>query len=109
MSKGSEQAAAFGRETFDGGLKALAAVSKGAQAIAVETGDYTRKVIEDGVSAWQSIAGAKSLEKAVEIQSAYVKSSYEAFIAEASKISSLYADVAKDAYQPLEEAFAKVR
>ncbi|RFC67254.1 MULTISPECIES: phasin family protein [Mesorhizobium] len=109
MSKNFEDVGAFNKEFYEGGLKAFAAFSTGAQAIAVETSDYAKKVMEDGVSAWQNLTAAKSFEKAVEIQSAYFKSSYEGFVAEASKLSGLYADLAKDAYQPFEAALAKTK
>ncbi|MGC4025810.1 MAG: phasin family protein [Mesorhizobium sp.] len=109
MSKNFEDVGALGKEFYEGGLKAFTAFSTGAQAIAVETSDYAKKAIEDGVSAWQSITAAKSFEKAVEIQSSYLKSSYEGFVAEASKLSGLYADLAKDAYQPFEAALAKAK
>jgi len=109
MSKNFEDVGAFGKEFFDGGLKAFAAYSSGAQAIAIETSDYAKKAIEDSISAWQSVAAAKSFEKAVEIQSAYLKSSYESFVAEASKLNGLYADLAKDAYRPFEDVLAKAK
>ena len=51
--------------------------------------------------------GAKSLEKAMEVQSDYLKSSYEDFVAEATKLGELYADLAKEAYKPFEGALAK--
>ena len=51
--------------------------------------------------------GAKSLEKAMEVQTEYLKSSYEDFVAEATKLGELYADLAKEAYKPFESALAK--
>ena len=35
--------------------------------------------------------GAKSLEKAMEVQSDYLKTAYEDFVAEATKLGELYA------------------
>ncbi|MCO5066045.1 MAG: phasin family protein [Rhizobiaceae bacterium] len=109
MSKNFEDLNAFAKDTLDNGLKAFAAFSKGAQAIAVETGEYTKKTLEDGASAFQGMLSAKSFEKAVEIQTSYAKTSYEALVAEATKLSGLYADLAKDAYKPFEGALAKVK
>jgi hypothetical protein len=43
----------------------------------------------------------------MEVQSAYLKSSYEDFVAEATKLGALYADMAKEAYKPIEGALAK--
>jgi len=50
---------------------------------------------------------AKSLEKALEVQSQYLRSSCEDFVAEASKLGELYVNLAKQAYKPFEGAFAK--
>ena len=51
--------------------------------------------------------GAKSLEKAMEVQSEYLKSSYEDFVAQSTKLGELYADLAKEAYKPFEGVMAK--
>jgi phasin family protein len=100
---------AFGKEALDNGIRAFAAFSKGAQAIAVETSDYTKKAVEDGASAWQHLLSAKSPEKAIEIQSTYAKASYDTFVAQATRLSGLYADLAKDACKPFEDALARIK
>jgi phasin family protein len=109
MTKGFEEIGVLGKEAFDTNLKALSAVSQSAQAIAVETGEFAKKSVEDAATNWKSLVSATSVENAIQIQTAYVKSTYEQFVAEASKLTSLYADLAKDAYTPFEHAFAKVR
>ena len=53
------------------------------------------------------ILGAKSLEKAVEVQTDFVKGSYEGFVARAGKFGALYADLAKETYKPFEGYVAK--
>ena len=63
---------------------------------------------EKGRAATEKLIGAKSLEKAVEVQSDYVKSSYESFVAEATKLGELYADLAREVYKPFESQFGKV-
>ena len=50
---------------------------------------------------------AKSLDKAFEVQSDYAKTSYEGFVAQATKMGELYTDLAKEAYKPFEDAVAK--
>ena len=70
--------------------------------------DYSKKVFEQGTAATEKLLGAKSLDKAVEVQSEYVKSAYEGFVAEATKLGELYADLAKEAYKPFESQFGKV-
>ena len=50
-TKGFEDVQKFGKESVDASMKAFGAVSKGAQAIAVETVDYSKKAFEEGTAA----------------------------------------------------------
>jgi hypothetical protein len=109
MAQTFEDAGKFGKEYFDNSLKSFAAFSKSAQAIAVETTDYAKKSVEAGSAAFEKLLNAKSLEKAIEIQTEYAKSSYEGFVAQATKINELYADLAKEAYKPFESLVAKAK
>ena len=51
----------------------------------------------------------KSLEKAIELQTEYAKTSYEGFVAKATKIGELYSDLAKESYKPFETLLAKAK
>jgi hypothetical protein len=103
----TEEMQKIGKESMDMALTSLGAWTKNAQAIAVEVVDYSKKSVEGSAAAWEKLIGAKSLETAMEVQSAYLKSSYEDFVAEATKLGALYADMAKEAYKPFEGALAK--
>ena len=95
------------RETMDTMLKSYAALTNAFQAIATETADYSKKAFEDSVAHVEKITTVKSVEAAFELQTSYVKSAYEGYIAEATKIGEMYADLAKDAYKPYEAPVAK--
>ncbi len=97
----------FGQENVDAALKSFGAVSKGAQAIATEAADFARKSFEQGTATFEKLVGAKSLDKAIEIHTDYLKTSYEGFVAQSTKITELYANVAKEAFKPLEGIVAK--
>jgi phasin family protein len=97
----------LGKDSMDMAMTSLGAWSKSAQAIAVEVADYSRKSVEGSTAAWEKLMGAKTMEKAMEVQSEFLKSSYEGFVAEATKLGGLYADFAKEAYKPFEGAMAK--
>ncbi len=97
----------LGKDGVDTALTSLDALTKSAQAIAVEVVDYTKKSVEGSAAAWEKLMGAKTLEKAMEVQTDYLKSSYEDFVAEATKLGELYVDLAKEAYKPFEGALAK--
>jgi phasin family protein len=97
----------LGKESVDTAMSSFGALTKSAQAIAVEVVDYTKKSVEGSAAAWEKLMGAKSLEKAMEVQTEYLRSSYEDFVAEATKLGELYVDLAKEAYKPFEGALAK--
>ena len=65
------------------------------------------KSVEGSAAHWEKLLGVKSLEKAMEVQTEYLKSSYEGFVAEATKLGELYVDFAKEAYKPFESAYTK--
>jgi hypothetical protein len=109
MTQTYEDFSKYGKEFADSGLKSFASLSKGAQAIAAEAGEYTRKSFQAGNEAVEKLFFAKSLEKALEIQSDYAKQSYESFVTEATKLGDLYAELAKGAYQPFESIVAKAK
>ncbi|MBN9271100.1 MAG: phasin family protein [Mesorhizobium sp.] len=109
MTQTYEDFSKYGKEFADTGLKSFASISKGAQAIATEASDYTKKSFEAGAAAFEKLFAAKSFDKAVEIQTDYAKQSYEAFVAEATKIGDLYAELAKEAYKPFESFVAKAK
>ena len=64
--------------------------------------DYSKKAFEDGTAALEKLFGVKSFDKAIEVQTEYAKTAYEGFVAKASKIGELYADLAKETYKPFE-------
>jgi phasin family protein len=82
-------------------------LQSGVQAIATAYGDYTKKSFEDSKAFVEKLTGAKSLDKALEMQTEYAKSAYETFVADSQKIAGLYTDLAKQTFKPLESLAAK--
>jgi hypothetical protein len=108
MLKNFEDIQKFGKDNVDTCIKQFGSGSKGWQAIATEFADYSKKSFEDGSAALEKLFGAKSLEKAIEVQSEYAKTSYEGFVAQATKLGELYTDLAKETYKPYEGLLSKV-
>ncbi len=90
----------FGKDRFDVTLKAFHVASTGTKAIVVETADYTKKSLEQGTVTFQKLMGVKSLDKAIEIQTSYIKSAYEGFVAHSTKTRELYTKLAQDSLTP---------
>lgn len=109
MMQSFEDASKVSKEFMDSSLKSFAALSKSMQAVAVEAADYSKKAFENGAAAMEDLVSAKSLEKAIEVQTGFAKQAYEGFVAEATKMSELFADMAKEVYKPFESAVAKAK
>jgi phasin family protein len=109
MVKNFEDFQTVGKENMDAALKSFSALSKSGQAIAVEIADYSKKTFEDSTAALEKLFGVKSVDKAIEVQTEYAKTAYESFVAEATKLGELYADLAKESYKPFEAVFAKAK
>ena len=109
MLKNFEDFQKLGKDNLDTCMKQFGTVSKSWQAIATEFADYSKKSFEEGSAHLEKLFGVKSLEKAIELQSDYLKTSYEGFVAEASKIGELYTDLAKESYKPFESIVAKAK
>jgi len=105
--KNIDEVQQFGKDNVDATMKSFGAWSKSVQAIAIEVADYSKRAFEQGTAVTEKLIGAKSLDKAFEVQSDYVKNSYEGFVAQATKLGELYADFAKEAYKPFENQFGK--
>jgi hypothetical protein len=109
MVKNFEDLQQVSKDNVEVAMKSVGVLTKGAQAIAVEVADYSKKSFEDGTAALEKLFGVKSFEKAIELQTEFAKTSYEGFVAKASKIGELYADLAKESYKPFESMFAKAK
>ncbi len=97
----------YGKEQLENVVASATSVQNGYQAIASAYGDYAKKSFEDTRSFVEKLSGVKSLDKALEAQTEYARSSYETFVAESQKIAGLYSDLAKQAYKPVETLVAK--
>jgi hypothetical protein len=106
MIKNFDEMQKLGKDNVDMTMKSFGALSKASQTIATEITDYSKKSFEDGSKVLEKLFSAKTLDKAIEIQTDYAKSAYEGFVAQATKIGDLYADLAKETYKPF-ETFAK--
>jgi hypothetical protein len=102
-----EDMQSYGKEQYETAVATATGVQNGLSAIASAYGDYTKKSYEDTKSFVEKLSGVKSLDKALEAQSEFAKASYETFMADAQKIASLYGDLAKQAFKPLEGIVAK--
>jgi len=87
----------FSRMSVERVLTTQATASKAFAAIATETAAYAKKSFAEGKAALEQLSTVKALDKALEIQTGYLKSAHEGFVAQTRKVAELYAGFAKDA------------
>jgi len=97
----------FGKDNVDVAMKSVDAFTKGFQAIATEAMDYSKRSLDASGAAFEKLLAVKSLDKAVEVQSDIVRSAYEEYVGQVSRMGELFQGMAKDAYKPYEAMFGK--
>ena len=98
----------YSKDQLEQATGAATTLTKGVQEIAAEAADYSKKALEESTAMVEKLFGAKTLDTAIQIQSDFAKSSYEVFVARATKFGELYQNLAKEVYKPVEAAFAKM-
>ena len=107
MQKSTKDFEKLGKESYDAMFRSYGELNKGLQDISARVTNYSKQAFVDASATFERLAGAKSLEHALEIQAQYAKTAYENWVAEASRIGEIYATAARDAYKPVERAMAK--
>ena len=109
MEQSFEQAGKLGKEFVDTSLLSYAALANGMQTIASEAADYSKKSFEANSKALEKMFSAKTPEMVMEIHADHAKSAYEGLVAQATRMSELYAEMAKEIYKPFEGVIAKAK
>jgi phasin family protein len=97
------------KEQLEAVQAAAAEVSKQLQAIAAENTEFAKKSLESGSAFVEKLLAVTKFEDAVALQQEFAKTSYEGFVAQATKLGELYTAAAKEAFKPVEGAIAKVK
>lgn len=77
------------------------------QTIANAYRDYTRKSFEEFGSYFEQLSGVRSLDKAMTVQTEFVKRAYETSVAESQRICELHNRLARQTLQPFQGLVGK--
>ena len=105
MSKGFEDASQFGQENVEAMVASSKVMAKAAEEMNAEMIAFSKKSYEDGMAAMKELGSVKSVSDFFEMQTSLAKTSFEGFVAEATKLNEMYAAAAKDAFAPLNARF----
>jgi hypothetical protein len=95
-----EQIQKFNQERIAAVTAAASTYIKGLTQIADETAAFSKNCYEASNATAEKFFGAKSLDEKITIQTDFAKTTSHEFVAQATKLGALYADLAKDAFKP---------
>jgi hypothetical protein len=107
MLQSLDQIQKLGQDNVDATVKALGAFSSNAQVIATETAEFAKKSFEHSSSTLEKLFGVRTLDKAIEIQTDYLKGAYENLVSQSAKMGALYSNLATETFKPYEGLLAK--
>ena len=91
----------YSKGNLEAVIASVTAATKGAETLGAQAMAYTKKAVEDHVAATKSLAGAKSIQEVIELQTTFAKSAMEAYMAEMGKMSETVAASVKDSMKPI--------
>jgi phasin family protein len=91
------------KKNLEAVVASVTAATKGAETLGARAMAYSKKSVEDHVAAAKSLAGAKSVQEAVELQTNFAKSAFEAYVAEVTRMSETVAASMKETVAPINE------
>src|SRR4029079_9069410 len=102
MIRNFEDMQKLGQTNVDSAMKIFGEWNKNWQAIAAEMSDYTKRSVEESTATLEKLMSSESVEQGGEIYTTHVKRAYDDYMQQMSKIGGMYANLAKEAYKPVE-------
>ena len=93
----------LGKKNIEAAVESVTAATRGAEALSAQALAFSKKSWEDGVSAAQALASAKSVQEVIELQTAFAKSAMEAYLSEVTKMTDTMSASVKDSFKPINE------
>lgn len=96
-----EDVAGFQKENVEAFVASTTILTKGFEALSKEIVAFTQARYETSVAATKAIMGVKSVKELVDLQTEFAKTSFDAMVAEATKVSEASLKVANEAAEPI--------
>jgi len=102
MIKNYDEFASINKETVDVLVKSGTIWSKGVEEISRHVLALAQSSVETGIATSKAAMGAKTLKELLEVQSDWVRSTFDNAITEATKLSEISVKVANQAAEPVQ-------
>jgi len=84
-------------------VASVTAATKGAEALGAQCMSYSKKSMEESVTAARALSSARSVQEVVELQTSYTRQATEAYMAELNRWSETVQSSFNDSVKPLNE------
>ena len=99
---------AHSKRNLEAVVASVTAATKGAESLGAQVTAYSKKAAEDHMAATKTLTSAKSLQEAVEFQTAYAKSFLDGYLAEMNRWSDIVSGSVKESLRPINERVSAV-
>lgn len=90
------------RKVLESGLASASAMSEKLGVITTQAGEFARDGAQRASALVEAMTSAGTPDAALRLQTDYARETYQAMVAQAARMTELYADLARDAYRPFE-------
>jgi phasin family protein len=94
------------RENVEALIASGNAAAKGVEEINAEVLAYNKVAFEDSMAAAKAVMSAKSVQDAFDLQTEWVKASFDSYMAQATKVGEMAAKASQAAFQPMNDRVA---
>ncbi|MBP2313192.1 phasin family protein [Azospirillum soli] len=101
--KSYEELTSLTKGNVDAVVKSGTIVAKGAEEAGKQVAAFTQTSLEKNAAAGKALLAVKTIQELIELQTSFTKSSFEAFVAESTKLQELSVKIANEALAPLSE------
>jgi phasin family protein len=94
---------AHSKKNLEAFVASATAATKGAESLGAQAMAFSKSTIERQVEAAKALSAARSVQEAVELQTAFAKSALETYMAELNRATETVSAAMKDSLRPLNE------
>lgn len=108
FTKGMSEFADFQKNSVEALLASTGALAKGVEKAAAEQTEFLKASYEDGVAALTAASTAKSAQDAIEVQSDYLRATFEKNLGHFNKLADHWISTGKQAAEPLKARYGEL-
>jgi phasin family protein len=97
------EANAHSKKNLEAVVASVTAAAKGAETLGSQAMALSKKTFDDQVAAARSLAGAKSVQEVVELQTSFARTFLESYVSEMSKLTETVSASVRESMKPLNE------